>query len=152
MVVKLKHLTYSPMASTSFPPGIPLPVEAANKLNLSVNLYSFAAGHFSGTYRVDAQTVANGTINPISCLEEGCVDGVVLRGNFSEFSVPDDICSNTSAPWNALASEIEYVIEECANGTRQVSVFDTACCVCQQSLLRNRNKHYPFTATPHLDS
>lgn len=68
--------------------------------------------------------MANGTINPTSCLEENCVDGVVLRGNFSEFSVPDDICSNTSASWNALASEIEDAIEDCANGTRQVSVPD----------------------------
>lgn len=81
---------------------------------------------------MDAQTVANGTINPISCLEEDCVDGVVLRGNFSEFSVPDDVCSNTSASWNALASEIESVIEECANGTRQVGLSDIACCVYQQ--------------------
>ncbi|CAM9121854.1 unnamed protein product, partial [Laminaria digitata] len=74
--------------------------------------------------RVDAQTVANGTINPTSCLEEDCVDGVVLRGNFLAFSVPDDICSNISASWNALASEIEDVIEKCANGTRQVRVSD----------------------------
>lgn len=70
--------------------------------------------------RVDAQTLTNGTINPISCLEEGCVDGVVLRGNFSEFSVPDDMCSNTTVTWNALAGDIEAAIEDCANGTRQV--------------------------------
>lgn len=49
------------------------------------------------------------------------MDGIVLRGNFSDFSVPDDSCSNVSVPWNALASEIENAIEDCANGTRQVS-------------------------------
>lgn len=68
---------------------------------------------------MDAQTVANGTISPVSCAEEGCLDGVVLRGNFDEFSVPDDTCSNTSVAWNALASDIKTAIEDCANGTRQ---------------------------------
>lgn len=65
--------------------------------------------------------MTNGTINPVSCVEEGCIDGAVLRGSFSNFSVPEDACSNVSIPWNALSSEVETAIEECANDTRQVS-------------------------------
>lgn len=72
--------------------------------------------------RVDAQTLVNGTINPVSCEEEGCVDGVVLRGDFSDFSIPDDACTNVSVPWNAMVEEIGAAIEGCANGTRQVDV------------------------------
>ncbi|CAM9544469.1 unnamed protein product, partial [Hapterophycus canaliculatus] len=72
--------------------------------------------------RVDAQTLVNGTVNPVSCEKEGCVDGVVLRGGFSNFSVPEDACTNVSVPWNAVAEEAKAAIEGCANGTRQVYV------------------------------
>lgn len=72
--------------------------------------------------RVDAQTLTNGTTSPLSCAQEGCVDGVVLRGNFTHFSVPDDNCTtgSTNLNWNALASEVKAAIEECSNDTRQV--------------------------------
>ena len=65
--------------------------------------------------------MVNGSTNPVSCEEQSCVDGLVLRGSFSDFSVPGDTCSNANVPWNALESEIEKMIEECANKTRQAS-------------------------------
>lgn len=87
---------------------------------------SFASGGcspaLSGWQRVDAQTLVDGIINPNSCEGEGCVDGVVLRENFTDFSVPDDSCNITTVPWNAMAEEIKTEIEACSGGERQVDV------------------------------
>lgn len=72
--------------------------------------------------RVDARTLTNGTTSPLSCESEGCVDGVVLRGNFTDFSVREDGCTAPSGAlqWNAMASDVKSAIEECSNHTRQV--------------------------------
>lgn len=72
--------------------------------------------------RVDAETLMNGSTNPISCMEKGCVDGVVLRGNFTQFTVEADKCSNTTIPWNALELQVKEAVEQCGNGSRQVSL------------------------------
>ncbi|CAM9134269.1 unnamed protein product [Discosporangium mesarthrocarpum] len=75
----------------------------------------------TGWQRIDAETISNGTDSPISCSSEGCVDGVVLRGNFTDFHILDDgNCTNqTPVTWNAAAEEVEVAIESCSNDTRQ---------------------------------
>lgn len=77
----------------------------------------------TGWQRVEAQTLVDGDINPVACDTDGCVDGVVLREDFTVFSVPDDSCSATinTVPWNATENVIKTKIEAC-NTERQVDV------------------------------
>lgn len=94
--------------------------------------------------RVDAETLTDGTIHPVSCAEQGCVDGVVLRGAFTDFSVPEDDCSFASAYWNAMAIEVKAAIEECSNNTRAVSAsIPTACNFYISPDLLTEGVHYP---------
>lgn len=80
---------------------------------------------FTGWQRVDAKTLTDGIINPVSC-DDGdiaCVDGVVLREDLTDFSVPEDSCTiNAGVPWNAEAADVKAEIEACNSGERQVDV------------------------------
>lgn len=81
---------------------------------------------FTDWQRVDAETLVDGIISTVACDTEGCVDGVVLRGEFSEFLVEGDTCSSgaQTLAWNAEADSIRDAIQDCSSGDtpRQVDV------------------------------
>ena len=91
---------------------------------------SFETGSCSvgltGWQRVDAQTLVEGLANPVTCEVEGCVDGVVLREDFTDFSVPEDSCAfnalSDPVVWNAMEVDIKTAIEACSASERMVEV------------------------------
>lgn len=80
------------------------------------------SGPLTRWQRVDAQTLVDGNMNPNSCDQSRCVDGVVLREAFTDFSVPEDSCAITGIPWNAMEAAVKAEIEACNPGERQVDV------------------------------
>lgn len=76
----------------------------------------------TGWQRVDAQTLVEGIPSQVSCDDQGCMDGVVLREAFTDFFVGSCAISFPGAQWNANASVIKDVIEDCSGGERQVEV------------------------------
>lgn len=105
------------------PPNVPTySLARCSEMNHSrSDLCSHACFSWAHCFRVDAETLTNGTVSPMTCASEGCVDGAVLRGNFSDFSLPEDNCSTVTVDWNADASAVKAAIEYCSNDTRKVS-------------------------------
>ena len=81
---------------------------------------------FERFQRLGAETQVQGRKHVVNCTGSGCVDGVALRGNLTEFYVQGDDASLTSnktgLPWNAEAWQVKREIERRANFSRTVEV------------------------------
>jgi len=82
---------------------------------------------FSGFQRINASTLVDGVRSTVSCTVAGCVDGVVLRANLTDFFVQGDGNADQSSrlAWNAPSSAVKNSVQKKSNLTRVVEVSRT---------------------------
>ena len=76
-----------------------------------------SGGDFAAAQEVAVESVADGSLHDTTC--SGCVDGVVQRGDFTQFDVPGEAGGST-LPWNASPTDVASHIF--ANSGRTVEV------------------------------
>ncbi len=100
---------------------------AAQGLVLDATRNSSQCRPFEHFQRLDASTLVQGAAHPVSCKKYGCVDGVALRGNFSDFYVGGDrndttVYERPRLVWNAAAQDVKFEVERRSNHSRTVEV------------------------------
>ena len=75
--------------------------------------------------RLDSETRVQGRTHVVNCTGYGCIDGVALRGNLTDFFVEGDDNgprNRTGLHWNAQAAEVKHEVERRGNFSRTVEV------------------------------